>query len=98
MSTLPAERSSRVRVPIRGLADELGSIARAGRIALVGLAGGVALTVWATFTAMTGTPVDARCYFFIDPARPYWTTGYQFIYSPAAAQAMIPFQIGRAHV
>ncbi len=106
MATLPAERSSgirgrigtvRPRVPSRGSTPDasaaLGSFARAGRIALVGLAGGVALTVWATFTAMTGTPVDARCYFFIDPARPYWTTGYQFIYSPAAAQAMIPFQL-----
>jgi Glycosyltransferase family 87 len=106
MATLPGARSSGIglrigtvrsgrssRASAAANADGLGSVARAGRIALVGLAGGVALTVWATFTAMIGTPVDARCYFFIDPARPYWTTGYQFIYSPAAAQAMIPFQL-----
>ena len=62
-------------------------------VVLYGLAGGVALTVWATFTAMLGKPVDAWCYYRVAPGAPYWQADYAFVYSPAAAQAMIPFQV-----
>ncbi len=62
-------------------------------VALFGLAGGTALTVWASFTAMLGKPVDAWCYYRIAPGSPYWQTDYAFVYSPAAAQAMNPFQV-----
>ncbi len=75
------------------LIDGLETLAHPVRLAMVGLAGGVAVTVWATFSAMTGTPVDAWCYYMINPAAPYWTVGYQFIYSPAAAQSMVLFQL-----
>lgn len=106
MATLRSERPSgvgngarairpgaAVRALVAALLDGLGSVVRPIRLALIGLAGGIALTVWATLSLTTGTPVDARCYYFIDPRTPYWTTGYQFIYSPAAAQAMIPLQL-----
>ena len=69
------------------------SLARPLIVVLYGLGGGVALTVWASFTAMFGKPVDAWCYYRIAPGAPYWQTDYAFVYSPAAAQAMIPFQI-----
>ncbi len=61
-------------------------------LVLYGLAGGVALTVWASFSAMVGKPVDAWCYYRIAPGAPYWQTDFAFFYPPAAAQAMIPFQ------
>ena len=106
MATLQSERPAGVgnqvrairpaaamRLSVAAIVAGLGTLARPLRVALVGLAGGVALTVWATFSLMTGTPVDAWCYYGIDPAAPYWTTGYQFIYTPAAAQAMVAFQL-----
>ncbi len=68
------------------------SIGRPLLLVLYGLAGGIAVTVWATFTMMVGKPVDAWCYYRIAPDAPYWQTDYAFFYSPAAAQAMIPFQ------
>ncbi|MDP9483477.1 MAG: glycosyltransferase 87 family protein, partial [Chloroflexota bacterium] len=69
-----------------------GSLARPLLLVLFGLAGGVAVSVWASFTMMLGKPVDAWCYYRIAPGAPYWQTDYAFVYSPAAAQAMIPFQ------
>ena len=39
-----------------------------------------------------GTPVDARSYYAVDLADPYWKTSFAFFYSPAAAQATAPFQ------
>lgn len=68
------------------------SLARHLVLVLYGLAGGVALTVWASFSAMLGKPVDAWCYYRIAPGAPYWQTDFAFFYPPAAAQAMIPFQ------
>ena len=61
-------------------------------LALYGLAGGAALSVWASFTAMVGKPVDAWSYYRISPGVPYWQTDFAFLYSPAAAQAVTPFQ------
>ena len=90
-------RATRTKVALGSsvvaIVDGLERLVRPVRLTLIGLAGGVAVTVWATFTAMTGTPVDAWCYYMINPAAPYWTTGYQFIYSPAAAQSMAAFQL-----
>jgi hypothetical protein len=56
-----------------------------------------AVVVWAEFTIMGGMPVDAWCFYDIDPAAPYWKAAYQFLYSPAAAQVMavarlVPFE------
>jgi hypothetical protein len=47
-----------------------------------------AVVVWAEFTIVGGMPVDAWCFYDIDPAAPYWKAAYQFLYSPAAAQVM----------
>jgi hypothetical protein len=69
------------------------SLPRLLLLALYGLAGGAALSVWASLTAMVGKPVDAWCYYRIAPAAPYWQTDYAFLYSPAAAQAVAPFQV-----
>ncbi len=71
----------------------VGAWANRALIALYGLAGGVATLVWATFTRVGGTPVDARCFYDADPAHPYWRTDYAFLYSPAAAQAMVPLHL-----
>jgi hypothetical protein len=61
--------------------------------ALSGLAGVVAAMVWLTLTRMVGQPVDARCYYDADPAHPYWRSDFAFLYSPVAAEAMIPFHL-----
>ncbi|MGZ8528099.1 MAG: glycosyltransferase family 87 protein [Candidatus Limnocylindrales bacterium] len=82
-----------IRLSVAALVGGLQAVAHPVHVALVGLAGGVVLTVWATFSAMTGIPVDAWCYYFINPAAPYWKTAYAFLYSPAAAQAMVPLQL-----
>jgi hypothetical protein len=82
-----------VGAPDFGLVRLWRSLAHPLIVALYGLAGGVALTVWASFTAMLGKPVDAWCYYRIAPGSPYWQTDYAFVYSPAAAQAMVPFQV-----
>ena len=93
-STLAWGRAARlIGFPEAALGRLWRSLARPLMVCLYGLAGGVALTVWATFTAMLGKPVDAWCYYRIAPGSPYWQTDYAFVYSPAAAQAMIPFQI-----
>ena len=63
---------------------------RTAAVVLLGLSAGVAVSVWAMFTSMVGKPVDAWCFYGPDPAAPYWRTAYAFLYSPAAAQAMIP--------
>ena len=38
-----------------------------------------------------GNPVDAYCYWRIDPAHPYTTGECQFVYTPVAAQVLTPF-------
>jgi hypothetical protein len=56
------------------------------------LGGGMAVTVWVTLTSYHGNPVDAWD-FWVDPARPYATEDiHQYLYSPAFAQAIAPFQ------
>lgn len=84
--------ASLVELPEAALGHAWRSSARPLLVILYGIAGGIALTVWASFSAMLGTPVDAWCYYRIAPGSPYWQTDYAFFYSPAAAQAMIPFQ------
>jgi glycosyl transferase family 87 len=84
--------AGRIDLPEVSLGRLWGSLARPLIVVLYGLAGGVALTAWATFSAMVGKPVDAWCYYRLTPGAPYWQTDYAFVYSPAAAQAMIPFQ------
>jgi hypothetical protein len=68
---------------------------RIGRLLrIAGLAGGIALAVvvWATFMRFGGDPGDATTYWTVDPEAPYWRPEYQFLYAPAFAQALIPFQ------
>ena len=69
------------------------SLARPLLLALYGLAGGAALSVWASLTAMVGKPVDAWSYYRVAPGAPYGQTDYAFLYSPAAAQAVAPLQV-----
>jgi hypothetical protein len=76
-----------------GLSGLIHAWARPLQIALYGLAGGVATTVWVTLTRSGGTPVDAWCFYAAEPAAPYWHRDYAFLYAPAAAQAMIPLQL-----
>ena len=85
--------SGSIRTSLVALVDGLGTLAHPAHLALVGLAGGMAVAVWATFSLTRGTPVDALCYFGIDPFAPYWRTAYQFIYTPVAAQAIAPLQV-----
>ena len=84
--------AGRIELPQVALGRLWRSVARPLVVVLYGLAGGAALTAWASFSAMLGKPVDAWCYYRIAPASPYWQTDYAFVYSPAAAQAMIPVQ------
>ena len=96
MASLQAGRIGRTRAVLgRGRAERWWApraVGRATSIALYGLAGGMAVAVWATLSRFAGTPVDARCFYDVDPAAPYWKRDYAFFYSPAAAQAMIPLQ------
>jgi hypothetical protein len=59
-----------------------------------GLCGGIALAVvvWATFVRFGGDPGDAMTYWTVDPGAPYGRPAYQFLYAPAFAQALVPFQ------
>jgi len=52
--------------------------------------GGAAI-VWISLTVNGGNPVDAWCYWRIDPAHPYTPGEAQFVYTPVAAQALTPF-------
>lgn len=85
------------RTSLRARSEAAGSRPRSpfrtAAVVFTGLAAGVALSVWATFTSMVGKPVDAWCFYGADPASPYWRTDYGFLYSPAAAQALIPFHL-----
>jgi Glycosyltransferase family 87 len=49
--------------------------------------------VWASLTEMLGRPVDAWCYYRAAPGAPYWQTDFAFLYSPAAAQALVPLHV-----
>ena len=86
------DRPLRARIAARSEAVRAGSERRlrTAAVVLLGLSAGVAVSVWAMFTSMVGKPVDAWCFYGPDPAAPYWRTAYAFLYSPAAAQAMIP--------
>ena len=52
---------------------------------------GAAAITFVSLTQTGGNPVDAYCYWRIDPAHPYTTGGSQFVYTPVAAQALTPF-------
>lgn len=52
---------------------------------------GAAAITFVSLTQSGGNPVDAFCYWRIDPAHPYTTGGSQFVYTPVAAQALTPF-------
>ena len=58
-------------------------------LTMIGI-GGAAIT-WLSLTQSGGNPVDAFCYWRIDPASPYTAGGSQFVYTPVAAQALTPF-------
>ena len=62
-----------------------------GRAVALGLGIGWAIAVFVTFTATTGKPVDALCYYAVDPAAP-WDPANCFLYSPPIAQLMIVVQ------
>lgn len=51
----------------------------------------MAVAVLVTWTQMRGTPVDAWCYYGMDPAKPY-DPAHCFLYSPPVAQAMTAIQ------
>jgi hypothetical protein len=50
------------------------------------------VAVWGTLARVVGSPVDARGFYDVDPTAPYWKRDFAFLYSPAAAQAMVPLQ------
>jgi hypothetical protein len=52
--------------------------------------GGAAI-VFVSLTQSGGNPVDAFCYWRIDPTHPYTLGDSQFVYTPVAAQALTPF-------
>jgi hypothetical protein len=58
-------------------------------LTMVGI-GGAAIT-FVSLTQSGGNPVDAFCFWRIDPANPYTTGESQFVYTPVAAQALTPF-------
>jgi hypothetical protein len=52
---------------------------------------GAAAITWISLTQSGGAPVDAWCYWRIDPAHPYTLGESQFVYTPVAAQLLAPF-------
>lgn len=52
---------------------------------------GAAAVVFFALTSSGGSPVDAWCYWRIDPAHPYTYGESQFVYTPVAAQVLTPF-------
>jgi hypothetical protein len=60
---------------------------RWGAIVVQAIGLGLAVAVLITWTRTGGTPVDAWCYYGIDPANPYDPTKC-FLYSPPVAQVM----------
>jgi len=64
---------------------------RWGASIALGIGLGMAVAVLVTWTTMRGTPVDAWCYYGMDPANPYDPTRC-FLYSPPVAQFMTAIQ------
>jgi glycosyl transferase family 87 len=68
-----------------------------GKAIALGVGLGWAVTTLIFYTQTTGDPVDAWCYYGIDPARPYDPSGC-FLYSPPIAllmsvvQDLVPFE------
>jgi len=58
-------------------------------LTMVGI--GAAAITFVSLTQGGGNPVDAFCYWRIDPAHPYTLGDSQFAYTPVAAQALTPF-------
>jgi hypothetical protein len=58
-------------------------------LTIVGI--GAAAITFVSLTQGGGDPVDAFCYWRIDPAHPYTLGESQFVYTPVAAQAITPF-------
>lgn len=58
-------------------------------LTMVGI--GAAAVTFVSLTQSGGNPVDAWCYWRIDPAHPYTTGESQFVYTPVAAQVLTPF-------
>src|SRR6476659_3230381 len=64
---------------------------RWGESIALGFGLGMAVAVLITWTRIRGTPVDAWCYYGMDPAHPYDPTRC-FLYSPPIAQVMTALQ------
>ena len=58
-------------------------------LTIVGI--GAAVITFISLTQTGGNPVDAFCFWFIDPAHPYTSGSSQFTYTPVAAQVLTPF-------
>ncbi len=52
---------------------------------------GAAAVTFVSLTQSGGNPVDAYCFWRIDPSHPYTTGSSQFAYTPVAAQLLTPF-------
>jgi hypothetical protein len=52
----------------------------------------VAAVVFVSLTLSGGNPVDAYNYWHADPAHPYATGEFKFVYTPVAIQVLAPFQ------
>ena len=52
---------------------------------------GAAAITFVSLTQSGGDPVDAWCYWRIDPSHPYTLGESQFVYTPVAAQLLTPF-------
>jgi Glycosyltransferase family 87 len=64
---------------------------RWGRTVVHGIGLGLAVAVLITWTQIGGSPVDAWCYYSMDPANPYDPTRC-FLYTPPVAQFMAVLQ------
>jgi Glycosyltransferase family 87 len=62
-----------------------------GRSVVQGIGLGLAVAVLITWTRIGGSPVDAWCYYSMDPANPYDPTRC-FLYTPPVAQLMMLIQ------
>jgi hypothetical protein len=82
-----------VRRPVRksGANQYPRSMRKWGASIALGIGLGMAVVVLITWTEMRGTPVDAWCYYGMNPAHPYDPTRC-FLYSPPVAQAMTAIQ------
>jgi hypothetical protein len=78
-------------MPLRDICRYPRHMRRWGAIVVQAIGLGLAVAVLITWTQTGGTPVDAWCYYGMDPSNPYDPTKC-FLYSPPVAQVMAVIQ------